>query len=184
MTGYGGDRMTPQEETIVQQEESQTREEFVNERELLIVRPAMFRAKPLLFTAHVLVLLGCIAGAIWVGFWTAYPWAAIAFGVVFLAVGGNFAYWKIRTWAVVLRVTTERTVEDRGFFSRVTSEVMHHNIRNVQISQSFWNRLWGVGKLQIASAGHEGYEITFNDVVRPYQVKKLIDEHRDYGEGE
>lgn len=154
------------------------------ERVLKVVRPAMFRAKPLLYLLHVLGIVGSIVGAIWVGFFTDYPWVAIVCGVVGLAALGSLGYWWMVTWSVALRITTERTIEDRGFFSRRTSEVLHENIRNVQISQSFWNRIWGVGRLEIASAGHEGFEITFDDVPKPYEVRALIDEYREFGEGD
>lgn len=160
------------------------RSEFLEERVLLTIRPAMFRGKPILFTAHAIAILAAGVGVIWAAFFASIMWLAILIGAVGLVVLLNLLYWRIKAWSIVLKVTNERTVEDRGFFSRVTSEVMHHNIRNVQITQSFWNRIWNVGKIQIASAGHEGYEITFHDVVDPYKVKSTIDEHRDYGEGD
>ena len=152
-----------------------------DERLLMVVRPAMFRARPILFATLLVVSLASVVGAIWVGFFTAYEWAAIPILLVLAAALGGLAYWKIRTLTMALRITTVRTIEDRGFFSRRTSEVLHENIRNVQITQSFWDRLWGVGKLEIASAGHEGFEITFRDVPSPYDVRGLIDEHREFG---
>jgi len=152
-----------------------------DERLLIVVHPAMFRAKPIAFTIHVVVTLASIVGAIWVGLFTSYEWAAIPILLVLVVALGSLAYWKVRTLTMALRITSVRTIEDRGFFSRRTSEVLHENIRNVQITQSFWNRLWGVGKLEIASAGHEGFEITFKDVRNPYDVRSLIDEHREFG---
>lgn len=153
---------------------------LMNERELLVVRPAMFRGKPFRFTVLMLVMIGCGVAALWMLF-TPLFWAAILLGIAAVAAAATLAAWKIWTWTIVLRITNERTIEDRGFFSRRTSEVMHHNIRNVVITQSFWNRIWRVGQIQIASAGHEGYEITFRDATRPDNIKRLIDEYRDYG---
>lgn len=174
--------MQQQAEPHAEKDERGPRREFLEEKTIMTVRPAMFRGKPIVFTAHAIGIAAAGGGVIWAAFFANIVWLAILIGIVGLVVLGSLFYWRIQSWSIVLRVTTERTIEDRGFFSRVTSEVMHHNIRNVQISQSFWNRIWGVGQLQIASAGHEGYEITFPDVIKPYDVKKTIDEYRDYGE--
>jgi uncharacterized membrane protein YdbT with pleckstrin-like domain len=152
-----------------------------DERMLRVIRPATFRAHPLTFIGLMVVLFGSVGGAIWAWFFSGtMQWLAVVFGATAAAALIGWACWKIWTLSLALRITTVRTIEDRGFFSRRTSEVLHENIRNVQISQSFWDRIWGVGMIEIASAGHEGFEITFKDVPRPYEVRKLIDEHREF----
>lgn len=74
-----------------------------------------------------------------------------------------------------LQVTSLRTVLRKGIFSKNTTEVWH---RDVQISQTFTNRIFVVGRIGISSAGQSGVEIDMRGVANPNKIKKIIDQHR------
>jgi uncharacterized membrane protein YdbT with pleckstrin-like domain len=75
-------------------------------------------------------------------------------------------------------VTTKRTVMHRGFFSRATSEVVHDNIRNIQVDQTFLQRVFGVGRIGISSSGQDGVEIQVNHLREPDKLREIIDLYR------
>jgi uncharacterized membrane protein YdbT with pleckstrin-like domain len=52
------------------------------------------------------------------------------------------------------------------------------DVRNVQIYQSFGQRIFGVGSVAISSAGNEGIEIQVSGLPDPDKIKSIIDTHR------
>lgn len=154
------------------------------EQPALKVRPAMLRARPFAFLAQLLVLLAGLAGVVWglVGQpSTANTAALIGGGLVAVVAMGSLGVWKIKTLGAVLEITNKRTVLRRGLFSRATSEVVHDNIRNVQVTQTFWQRVWKVGTLGLSSSGQDGIEIEIGDIPNPDRVRKVIDAYRPLG---
>ncbi|MFG0305002.1 MAG: PH domain-containing protein [Phycisphaerales bacterium JB040] len=148
------------------------------EQRVVKVRRCWFRSRPLKFSLLVLVLVGCLAGLIygatqeWPG-WTGWLWLLGVAGSA-LTVG----WWWIDRLSASLEITNKRTVMHNGFFSRSTSEVVHDNIRNVQVDQTFWQRVWGVGRLGISSSGQDGIEVSVNHLRRPDELRKMIDLYR------
>ena len=80
--------------------------------------------------------------------------------------------------SAALDITNKRSTEVRGLFSKATSEVLHDNIRNIQIAQSFWQRIWRVGTIGISSAGQDGVEIQVQDIPNPNKIREVIDLYR------
>jgi uncharacterized membrane protein YdbT with pleckstrin-like domain len=103
---------------------------------------------------------------------------AVAAGVVGVACAGVLAFWKVLTLGEALEITNKRTVERTGIFSKHTTEVRHQDIRNIQVSQSFHERLFKVGRIGISSAGQDGLEIVADDIPRPDELRELIDLYR------
>jgi uncharacterized membrane protein YdbT with pleckstrin-like domain len=93
-------------------------------------------------------------------------------GIVILLV------WWVRCLATQLTITNEQTTLRRGILSKHTNDVFHSNVRNTQVRQSFFQRVFDVGYVGISSAGQAGMEIEIDGIPRPEQVKELIDEHR------
>lgn len=148
------------------------------ETRVMKVRPAMFRARPMLFSVLTLAAVGGTIGAAVFAFrgqavWAYLCGAAAAAGLVALGV------WKIKTLGVALEITNKRTIESRGLLSRATSEVLHDDIKNLQITQTFWQRVWNVGTVGISSAGQDDIEITAQDMPRPAEIKRVIDAYRN-----
>ena len=108
-------------------------------------------------------------------FWMA---GAVFSGVLCLiaaAWGGAFlAAWWIRLQFRVLRITEKRTLFRKGIFSKATNEVQHDDVRNIQMDQTFFQRLVGVGDLAISSSGQDDMEIDVRGISRPEEVVQLI----------
>ena len=115
--------------------------------------PSMFRNSPVEFIVTVVL---CV---VLVGF------------VIFLV-------WWLRCKGTQLTITTDRTRLRKGILSKSITEVWHQDVRNVQLNQTFFQRLLGVGSLGISSAGQAGLEISVSGIPDPDQVKNLIDQHR------
>ncbi len=143
------------------------------------VRRAMFRAKPIRF---ILLLLGTVGGLVAAGILALmtpamWPGAAIA-AVVAVVCGGVLGFWKLQTLGEALEITNKRTVERTGILSKFTTEVRHQDIRNIQVSQSFHERMFKVGRIGISSAGQDGLEIVADDIPNPDKIRELIDLYR------
>ncbi len=86
--------------------------------------------------------------------------------------------WYLRCIAKTLTITNKRSTLRRGILSKSISEVWHDNVRNVQLSQSLSQRLFGVGTLGISSAGQAGMEIEIAGIPNPEKAKTIIDSNR------
>ena len=115
--------------------------------------PAMFKNRPFAF---ILCLILSLAGV----------------GLII------FLIWWIKTRGTDLTVTNERVSLRKGILSKFTNDVYLTDVRNVQIYQSFWQRIFGVGYVAISSAGKEGIEIEVKGIPDPEKIKSIIDTHR------
>jgi phage FluMu protein Com len=102
----------------------------------------------------------------------AHPFLAVfTFGL------GVFPLW-LKYLGERIHVTNKRTVLRQGLLSKRTTEVLHDHVRNIQVSQSFVNRMFDVGTLGISSSGQEGIEIVARNIPHPEEVKRTIDLYR------
>ena len=116
--------------------------------------PSMFRSDPVGF---VLILVLCL----------------FLIGLIVLLI------WWLRTLGTTLTVTNKRSVFRKGLLSKRTTEVRHQDVRNIQITQSFFQRIFGVGTIGISSAGQAGIEIEAHGMPNPEKVKQIIDKYRN-----
>ena len=107
--------------------------------------------------------------------WLAWPGLFMMLG----AAAWWFAWYVSACLWVKLRISNKRCIRREGIIRRHTSEVLHDHVRNVEIKQSFVQRVFDVGYLGISSSGQDGIEIEILDIPRPNRVKALIDEYRD-----
>jgi len=150
------------------------------ETEVARVRRCWFRTRPLRFSGAVLVMLGGLAGVVWMltRSGAANSWWYAAFVPAVVVPVGIMAWWWFDRFSAALIITTKRTVMQTGIFNRSTSEVVHDNIRNVQVDQTFWQRLWRCGKLGISSSGQDGIEVQVNHLANPNKLREIIDLYR------
>ncbi len=141
------------------------------------IKSSMFRARPWTTLLMFVLIVGGGIGGIVTAIMHLYP-VAIACGVAFVLGLVWLGIWKILALEVRLEITTKRTIERRGLFSKQTTEVMHADIRNFQLSQTFWQRMLNVGTIGISSAANEDVEIVMKDVPKPEEVRKMIDLYR------
>ena len=148
------------------------------------LRPAMFRARPFSFIALVLLMTAAGVVALYAAVRKEPLWPGDTFWLVicllvFVAAAITMFVWYLLKLSASLEITTKRTTESHGLFSRATSEVLHDNIRNIAVKQSFIDRVFNVGKLEISSSGQSGVEITMKDVKDPHGVREKIDKYRE-----
>jgi len=152
-------------------------EPVAGEKVLYEAHPSMFRNHPLWFLG---IGLLCILGISFQFIPLETSWLVrILEFLIPLAVGLIFYFvWWLKCKGTTLTVTTERTSCRRGILSKNITEVWHQDIRNVQLNQSFLQRILDVGKIGISSAAQSGLEISVSGIPRPDEVKQLIDQNR------
>jgi uncharacterized membrane protein YdbT with pleckstrin-like domain len=111
--------------------------------------PAMFRAHPFWFILFVLLI------------------AAFGIGLLILL------YWYIKTRATAFTVTEHELVYERGILSKDRLSVSLRHIRSVEVKQSFCNRIFGVGTIEVWTAGDEP-EFTVKDLPDPHEIREAI----------
>ena len=126
------------------------KEDSAGETVLQTDHPAMFRNHPFWFSLSVILI------------------AAFGLGLIIL-----FIWWLV-TQATELTVTDERTILRKGLLSKQTNEVRHEDVRNIQVSQTFIQRMLGVGRISVSSAGQDTIEISIDGVRDPQSLADLI----------
>ncbi len=116
--------------------------------------PAMFRNDPIRFLF--LVLLSPL------------------FGLTLLLM----LLWWLSCKATRFSITPTRSVLTRGILSKHTNEVRHVDVRNIVVNQGFFQRLFGVGSLSIATASQAGVEIKISGIRSPKRAAELIRQHQ------
>lgn len=76
--------------------------------------------------------------------------------------------------------TNKRVMSKAGIMSRTTHEVTLTDVRNINMQQSFSERLCGLGSLQIGSAGTAGIEVKFSGITHPARVRDRIRQSKDH----
>ncbi len=84
----------------------------------------------------------------------------------------------LRCRATRLIVTRSRTILHSGLLARTTNEVRHEDIRNIQVIQGAIDRIFGLGTLELSSAGQGDIEIHVAGLPGPEKLADLIREHR------
>lgn len=158
------------------------------EQNVLSVRPVMLRANllgaGLLFALVLVSVLAAIVGAFGLGSGTFAKPDRI---LMFTGLGGLglsaawWCVWRIRKLSTRLIITNKRTIARRGFLSKSTREVLHDKVQDIQVRQSFFERLLGVGSLGVSSAGESGVEIEIEGLPNPQYLRAVIDAYREIG---
>ncbi len=159
-----------------------------DERTLAEVHPVVFRARPIatiilasVFLICVVAMILSVTGMAVAGVTlddtvrlgpaslTTWVCAATALLIVWVAL-----YWVLLSRFTTLTVTDDRTVFQRGIISRETSEVQHDDVRNIQLNQSFAQRLLNVGGIGISSSGQDDLEVVATRLPHPERIIELI----------
>lgn len=146
-----------------------TEQQPAGEYELFREHPAMFRNHPLGFVLNTALL---IAGFALIP--VAGPFTMIASGVSLII----YAQWWLKCISTTLIVSNEGTTVERGILSKSTNELWHTDVRNVQIQQTFFQRIMNVGTVNVSSGGQADIEIIVNGIPDPNRVHRIIEEER------
>lgn len=94
----------------------------------------------------------------------------------------NVLIQEIRRRSEVLKLNKEYLVHKVGIFSTSGNRVNLVDIRNVKLSQGLFERMIGVGTVEIATSGTDGYEIKLCCYPKPKEITKYLSVHHPQGE--
>ncbi len=117
--------------------------------ELYSAHPAMFRANPVGFTIAVFLIF------------------AFGIGVVILL------YWFLQTMASKLTITDDELLYEKGLLSKERVDVNMDMVKTVKVKQSFMNRIFGVGDIEIYTTG-DIPEFVITAMPNPNEIRNLI----------
>jgi len=109
----------------------------------------MFRNRPLAFIASVALI------------------AAFGAGILILL------YWYLTARSTRLTVSGDDMHLSRGLFSKERTDIDVREIRTVQVRQSFWQRIFGVGRIEVYTGG-DAPEFTLEGMPDPNDLRDLI----------
>ena len=153
-----------------------------HEHLLLLTRPALIRGHPFVALFGGLGLSGGLLLALLSRILSEWPdwvlWPSLVLG----AVSGCWLAWIFifgHRWDR-LRVTSHRTIDERGIVMKSTSEVLHSHIRNIRIRQTIWQRLVRIGDIEIdGAASTKGTaDIRIDNIPNPEGLKRILDANR------
>lgn len=114
--------------------------------------PRMFRGHPFGFVLSILLI----------------PVAGI--GILILLA------WWLRCKQTLVRLDASHTLVEEGLFSKSRIELRHSHVRTVHVYQTFGQRIFGVGKVEIYTSGDDP-EITVNGMSDPHRIREIISGH-------
>lgn len=110
--------------------------------------PAMFKNHPLGFIVSILLI-------------------PVGVGILILLV------WYLKCKSTRLEVVGNDIVLERGLLSKDRTELNLSSIRSVNVWQSFTDRIFGVGKITVFSAGDKP-EILVSGIPNPHQFREVV----------
>ncbi len=111
-----------------------------------------------------------------------YLFAYIIGGILILAYGLGLIIIIIALLnrkCKVFTVTDRRVKSKVGIISRVTREVLIKDIRVINLKQGILERIFGLGTIEIGSAGTAGIEVSFKGIPETPRIKEMIQKLRD-----
>ncbi|GAB4515330.1 MAG: hypothetical protein Tsb0026_20890 [Sulfuricaulis sp.] len=97
--------------------------------------------------------------------------------VAYVVIAGVFMYliavviYRRYSWAYMIN---SETIESReGLIARKVKSIRVQDLRNINVNQSLWQRIMGVGDVEFSSAGGSGIEVVFRGVDKPLEVKAM-----------
>lgn len=122
--------------------------------ELYAEHPAMFKNNPLGFILALLLV------------------PAFGLGLIILLV------WYLKIKASKLVVTENDVLYEEGLLSKNRVEVSIGSMRTVRIKQSFFDRIFGTGTIELYTAG-DSPEIVAKGMPEPNRVREIIKSRKD-----
>ena len=74
-------------------------------------------------------------------------------------------------------LSEDRLFLRRGFLNVKHDEIVLYRVRDLRVSVSLWQRIFGVGSVTVASTDKSIPELTLKNIRQPNEVKELIHEH-------
>ena len=96
-------------------------------------------------------------------------------GVILLLLISTLLIWMLTNKANKLMINDSEVLHEVGLLSKDRCEVRIDSIRTVKIKQSFVNRIFSVGTIEIYTAGDQP-EISAKGMPNPHKVREIIKE--------
>jgi uncharacterized membrane protein YdbT with pleckstrin-like domain len=106
----------------------------------------------------------------WFFFWCLL--IPVVLGIVALLI------WHLLLRNTRLTIEGDRVLYRSGLFSVRESEIRVDDVRNVEITKTFFQRLFGTGELALSTSGQSGMEIVITGLRDPERVRGLINRLR------
>ena len=71
-------------------------------------------------------------------------------------------------------MSEDRLFTSVGFFTLKDDEILLYRVRDIDTNRTFWQRLFGVGTINVISSDKTMPTLVLKNVKRPVQVKELI----------
>ena len=110
--------------------------------------PKMFKSNPLGFIISIILI-------------------PVGIGIIILL------WWYLDTKRTKLKVTDTQVMYEKGILSKERSEISIDSIRTVKVKQSFINRIFGVGTIELYTAG-DTPEIIASGMPDPNEFRDII----------
>lgn len=123
--------------------------------ELYSEHPVMFKNNPLGFIVAIILI------------------PVFGVGLIILLV------WHLQNKASKLSVVDNSILYEKGLLSKERSEVVISSVRSVKVKQSFFNRIFGVGRVEIYTAGDDP-EIVASGLPDPNKVREAIKNQQNH----
>jgi len=88
--------------------------------------------------------------------------------------------WHLKNKASKLSVNDNEILFEKGLLSKERSEVNLASVRTTKVKQSFFNRIFGVGTIEIYTAG-DSPEIIASGMPDPNKIRELIKANQNGG---
>ncbi|MFN7021234.1 MAG: PH domain-containing protein [Phycisphaerales bacterium] len=154
------------------------------EVEVRRVHPVLFRSRPAGTAGVAALLLGGLTLAViaysssaFAGMrWTAY------LGLLSCMVGLCWvAWWKLDSISTLVVISNKRTTVRMGLLSRRTSELLHDQVKDIRVEQTFGQRLLRTGTLGLDGSGTDAIELSVEHLPDPVGLRNIIDAYRNIG---
>lgn len=124
------------------------------EQPVSVVHLDMIRRYPFRSLGYILIMLAAVIGAL------LFLFKGFLFIAVACLVGGGFFLfrfvgWWLRMKNTTMTITTKRFILESGVFHKITTEVNLQEVDDIQINQTFLQRLLDVGDLRLMSTSGE-----------------------------
>ncbi|MBI3678177.1 MAG: PH domain-containing protein [Proteobacteria bacterium] len=104
--------------------------------------------------------------------------ALIVLGWLLIGIWIFFAM-MIPKWTTEIAVTNHRFIKKTGLFSLHTEEIAIPNIEGVEVTQSFWGRILGFGRIRIEGTGVDKTETPL--IANPVEFRRAIETAKESG---
>lgn len=88
--------------------------------------------------------------------------------------------WHLQNKASKLSVTENEILYEKGLLSKERSEVNISSVRTIKIKQTFFNRIFGVGAVEIYTAG-DSPEFSATGMPDPNRIREIIKTRQNGG---